>query len=91
MDINSPKTPFEDIKIYPNPVSNTFSFQYSGISQESGKLKILNINSQVVIENEIQIYPNVKITADISDIPDGLYLVILETENIKYSSKIIKQ
>ena len=91
VDINSPVTLLDDINIYPNPISTTFSMQYSGNKQGAGKIKILNINSQVVIENEIQIYPNVKITADISDIPDGLYLVILETENINYSSKIIKQ
>ncbi len=91
VDIKSPITILEDINIYPNPILTTFSLQYSGNKKESGKLKILNINSQVVIENEIQIYPNVKITTDISDIPDGMYLVILETENINYSSKIIKQ
>ena len=90
VDINSPITPFEDIKIYPNPVSNTFSFQYSGISQESGKLKILNLNSQVVYEKQIQLYPYVNITSDVSDIPGGIYLVVIETELFRYIAKIVK-
>ena len=91
VDINSPKSVEENINIFPNPISNIFSLQYSGNIHGAGKIKILNINSQVVFENAIQIYPNVKITADITNIPDGIYLLILETENINYSSKIIKQ
>jgi len=84
-------TPVDDIKmqtnsIYPNPTNGIVNFDFSG--EHVQKMKIVTIAGETVFQKE-----NISETEtiDISGFANGLYIVILQTDNGSNSFKIIKE
>lgn len=64
--------------VYPNPVSNILNIQLAQ-SDKTQKLRIMNQHGQTIISQEI----NRDARIDFSDLCNGLYFLILETEEGK--------
>ena len=71
--------------IYPNPVDQNFKIQFSD-HQEVKVLKIIDINGRLVK----LLNPNVINQYNISDLKSGIYLLIIETNELLYQKKLIK-
>ncbi len=71
--------------IYPNPVDQNFKIQFSD-NQEVKVLKIIDINGRLVK----QLNPNVINQYNISDLKSGIYILIIETNELQYQKKLIK-
>ena len=76
----------ETISIYPNPTNGIVNFDFSG--EPIQIMKIVTIVGETVFQKE-----NISETEtiDISGFANGLYLVILQTDNGSNSFKIIKE
>ena len=75
----------QELLIYPNPVKGVFSIKNS----ESMKtLKILDIDGKLMIDRKLE-NAN-KISMDISDFKNGIYIISIETESQILVSRIIK-
>lgn len=75
-----------EFQIFPNPTLNDFSIKI--INNISYNLTLVNLLGDVLIEkNGIFNTENVSL----SNLPKGIYTLLLQTENTLFSSKIIKQ
>lgn len=75
----------ENILIYPNPAQNTITVETTEMFEN---MEIVNMFGQVVFETEI----NSKIiTADVSHLAGGFYLIRLKSDHGVTTKKIIKQ
>ncbi len=74
------------LKIYPNPSKNYFKINFS--LKNKGKIKIYNINGDVVYEKNID-KTGKSITWSPNNLSKGVYIVKLNTDKITLSSKKI--
>jgi hypothetical protein len=76
-----------DINISPNPSKDQFFVEFNE-AKRIVKISILNSYSKLL--NKIELFDNKEIIPiDHSDLPGGLYYVIIETENSKYFEKVV--
>lgn len=80
LSINEPHV-LDKINLYPNPTTGFIS-----IDDMEGKMKVFDLQGKMVSES---IIGNNK-TIDISNQPPGVYVLILETQDLTYHRKIIK-
>jgi hypothetical protein len=84
--IDETKT-IESLKIYPNPSVDNF-YVKTEISS-SGELFLMNLLGQVLA---YQVFNQNNVTNfDISNLPKGVYLLTLKTQNGKVSTKVVKE
>lgn len=76
--------PFKPLKLYPNPSNGVISF--SGITQVTAQLVVVNLQGQVVFNQSI----NPQSEIDLSGLIDGIYVVHLLTESETHVAKLIK-
>jgi len=74
-----------NLKVFPNPFSNSISFSIDGIYDEI-YMEILNIQGQRVISRDIRNHERLN-TANLSS---GIYYYKLQIDKEQYSGKIIK-
>ncbi|MGB0887141.1 MAG: T9SS type A sorting domain-containing protein, partial [Vicingaceae bacterium] len=75
--------------IYPNPSNGIFNFSYLGETNFS--LTVIDVNGKVVYAKEIlKNTSGQKGIIDISDYSDGIYMLILTSDNERFTQKIIK-
>lgn len=76
-----------DVTVYPNPVSNILHLDLN--SDETTSISVYNMMGQslnlAIIINQNQI------TLDMSNLPSGMYMIIIESANQKQSHKVIKE
>ena len=71
--------------IYPNHIDQNFKIQFND-NQEVKVLKIIDINGRLVK----QLNPNEINQYNISDLKSGVYILIIETNELQYQKKLIK-
>ncbi len=75
------------LSIYPNPASNTVHITFNNYSKENTVLTIRNILGEELLSNQIQ---SVETVIDVSNLPNGLYFVGVNTGNKQMvSTKLI--
>lgn len=80
----TPKT----TQIYPNPVDNQLLLSLKSTTVENGKLSILNLNGQVLIQREIQLVEGENVSSiDVSSLVAGSYFLQLESVE---SAKVLR-
>ena len=82
---NIEKAKTSEINIYPNPATNYFSVESNITSID--KLKIVNINGQMVKEIKANNYNDIQV--NISDLKSGLYFIKIITDNYSITKKLI--
>lgn len=76
----------EEVKLFPNPSSETLNIDLSKANINQTKLKLVNLNGVVQWEAS----PIAKrIALDVSSYPGGLYLLIIESEKGSTTKKVI--
>jgi hypothetical protein len=87
---SSIKEPLTDITltIYPNPVKDQINIETGNTYIEN--ISLFNIAGQEVKRFTIQSEDNV-ISLDINELPQGVYILVIKTENIMLTQKVIKQ
>lgn len=71
------------VKVYPNPASDNIFVE----NLEGGSLSILNVNGTVMLQNNIN---NNKTAIDISNLPNGVYLLRTSSDVGTVTTKFIK-
>jgi hypothetical protein len=71
----------QPITIYPNPSTGIFTIT---TNQQIQIIKIYNLIGELIIQTKSQ-------TIDLTDQPNGIYLVQIETDRTTFNQKIIKQ
>lgn len=82
-----------EIKVYPNPVSHQLHIVLSNDKSqlsESITLRLINLSGSVIISKEYNTNQSV-INLDVSSLPAGEYTLLLTTENLKLTQKVIKR
>ncbi|MFH0759471.1 MAG: T9SS type A sorting domain-containing protein [Bacteroidota bacterium] len=74
----------ESFTLYPNPADNVLYFQ--GIKNEIKRVSILTLDGKLIKEINEKGLKQI----DISDLPEGIYLIRIENSNCILSKKIIK-
>ena len=77
----------DNLKIYPNPVNNAINIEYNNLKTEFAIYKILNINGKEILKGKISLLKN---KIDISEIPEGVYILELNIDGVLYRKKIVK-
>jgi len=76
----------EGFRVYPNPTSENLVVNLPNVS--SGKIQIIGLSGQIVFERKISKERNMKFS--IVKLPVGVYMLHVETENYRYTKKIVK-
>jgi len=71
------------VKIYPNPTSENINV----IVEEESILKLINASGKIILIQTINGNSNI----ELSDVPSGLYIVLVTNQNGIYKDKISKQ
>ncbi len=74
-----------EIKIYPNPASNTIFIDL--INKNQALLKLFDSFGRMILQENI----NEKSIIDLENIPSGIYFYIIESGDNKFKGKIVKQ
>lgn len=82
----------ESIKIitYPNPFTDAINFQFSKPIKEEISISIFDILGRLIYEQKKRV-DNTIITFDLARLPTSEYLVRLNSPNLNYYTKIVKQ
>ena len=78
---------FPSINIYPNPTSGRFNIDFVNFAQEA-EIHIVNFQGQEVLK--INNRNRLTMELNINYLPDGIYLIIVETKSQIITGKIIK-
>lgn len=76
-----------EIVIYPNPTNGSFTIDFRG-KTNTGELALINFQGSVV---HGQYFSNqMKMKLDISNYPDGMYILLMRISGKVYTQKIVK-
>ena len=73
--------------VYPNPTTGIFTIEAKGISRLNSTIKIYNVTSECIYT--CQLKNNETKQINLSALPNGMYVVLLNTKDKVYSKKII--
>jgi hypothetical protein len=82
-EINNPFS----LTIFPNPNGGEFTLHAKGISKKGAPFKIYNANNQCVYSGDL--FNNSECSLNLSYLPNGLYFIVLYTDNKVFSRKFI--
>ncbi len=80
-----------DVKVYPNPAENMLNVEFSAGAPGLYKLRMLNISGQTVFSRNYEAFTEVKDALDLSALPRGMYVLILQNEKGRYMQQVILQ
>ena len=75
------------INIYPNPTSGLFNIDFFNFT-EKAEIHVMNFQGQEVFKKSNQ--NQLTLEMDISRLPDGIYMIIIKTNDQNISGKVIK-
>lgn len=82
----------ENLSIFPNPASNFVTIQLDKVEEENVQIKILDVLGQTVIENrEYTNSGKFEKRLDLTDLSDGIYLIVVRVGEKNISRKIVVQ
>ncbi len=80
---------FEEVRAFPNPTSGKFEISVPKTSLSKVKVTLLDFTGKVISQKKYKVSEK-RISLDISYLPNGIYIALVETEK-KKSLKIVKQ
>ena len=78
------------VDVYPNPTVDYTHLKFVSPFNETGFIRILDINGKEVLKQSFKSYSQ-EIKLDISQFTSGIYILNMESESYKFNTKIIKQ
>ena len=81
-------SPEFEITIYPNPFDGIINIKHN--SEQDFSMNIFDPSGKLVYKNQINVTgPNQRI--NLEQLPSGVYLIHLQSNNLKYFTKLIKK
>src|SRR5690606_21230009 len=80
-DVSTKKSTFDNLMVYPNPVSDVLNISADLISIANANVKIYDITGKQIYENADLFYNTNTATIDISSLNSGVYMLKIETDN----------
>src|SRR5690606_12253515 len=90
-DLSTKKSAFDNLVVYPNPVSEILNISADLISIANANVKIYDITGKQVYENADLFYNTNTAGIDISSLTSGVYMLKIETDNTDQTIKVIKK
>ncbi len=80
---------FKEMRAFPNPTSGKFEISVPKTSLSKVKVTLIDFTGKVISQKKYKVFAK-RISLDISYLPDGIYIAVIEAEK-KKSVKIVKQ
>ncbi len=80
---------FEEVRAFPNPTSGKFEISVPKTSLSKVKVTLFDFTGKVISQKKYKVFAK-RISLDISYLPNGIYVAVIEVEK-KKSVKIVKQ
>ncbi len=81
----------EDVNVYPNPVVNQITLEYTSDISDYANIKIFGMNGKMVYSNTELIAPGRNsIKCNVSQIPPGIYILQISNSISKHDMKFVK-
>ncbi|MBN2863370.1 MAG: T9SS type A sorting domain-containing protein, partial [Bacteroidales bacterium] len=77
------------LKIYPNPARNKMIVEFDNPRNERLKIRLININGQIVAEKSIVSQGKVETDIDLSGLSPGLYTLKISGDRLNATRKLI--
>ncbi|WP_083261245.1 M43 family zinc metalloprotease [Crocinitomix algicola] len=77
------------VEVYPNPTNDYVNIGFNLSEERSVQLKIINLVGAVVLEDEFKDVKDNTIGYDVSNYASGLYYIVLQSEDLVYTHKLI--
>ncbi|MEO8146405.1 MAG: T9SS type A sorting domain-containing protein [Bacteroidia bacterium] len=79
------------LELYPNPASQNINLNFETLD-ESAQLEIRNITGQLMMQKQIASDDgNFETSLDVSNLPNGIYIMLVKTESGITSKRFVKQ
>lgn len=85
--INNLEMAMPEIKVFPNPGNGVYHVVFENNSSKDMNLNVYTINSKKLLSNYAR---DKALTLDLSDYPDGVYILKVQTEHTQQTLKLIK-
>jgi len=79
------------LNVFPNPCNKNFYIEFLSDNSKKAIIKVYNTLGQIVINYIVATTSPNRISINTSDLPNGIYQVMIETSDNKYSTKLIVQ
>lgn len=90
-DIDLVAFPVSELKLYPNPASNHIHLEIPGITGDANIL-LLNIDGRIAASyNQMSVLPGQTATIDVSGLKSGVYIILVNDANKKYTARFVKR
>ena len=80
----------EEVILYPNPTQGMIQVYVAGIDQ-SIKTELRDLSGNTRIQQEMSVPQNRVIELDLTQLPTGVYVLMLSGETVRTTEKIIKE
>ncbi len=82
----------EIFTVSPNPTNDIFTINYNCVSNTPASLNVYDYTGRIVISNELDCSEGENnASVDLSEYPEGMYLVVLSVNGRNYQTKVAKQ
>jgi hypothetical protein len=86
------KTNSNTLKCYPNPFSQRFTVEFNLANNDAASIKLYDLMGKqlMMISNAFFTKGSHEVNANVSGLPAGIYIVVLQTAKFKNAQKIVK-
>jgi hypothetical protein len=79
------------IKIFPNPVSNEITISIDNNNTNTLQMKVFGLDGKLYINKKVKVNDSHTLKTNVSDLPKGIYLINIISDNYYYSEKFLKK
>lgn len=90
-DIENKTIPGSDMKIYPNPASNTIRIEFMTEIQDNTVIELIDITGKKIKTIQFNSLKNKTLDINLSDIPEGVYLISIKNNRLTKNQLFIKR
>ncbi len=79
------------LAVYPNPGNGNFQVVLNTSEESQVRLTVYNLLGSRVYENSFQVNGRLQQTMDLQELPDGIYILKIESNELSVSRKVVKR
>ncbi len=83
---------FNDFKVFPNPATNFVTVSFSSLSSDAINYSLIDVQGRVIQKYTVNGFVGtINESLNISEIPNGFYILKIAQGNLQYNTKIVKE
>jgi Zn-dependent metalloprotease len=83
---------FNDFKVFPNPATNFVTVSFSSLSNDAVNYSLIDVQGRVIQKYSVNgTVGAINEYLNISEIPNGFYILKIAQGNLQYNTKIVKE